>query len=177
MPTTAILVVAGVLIAILVAVLLIVTLSNHSAKTLTTPSSIDGLPQIHGSTVDALARQARENAGPDGQGMLVGVYGRDQIPSFIFVVVQSKGNNLNSFEQGFIRGAAQVGFSPGALQHRSLGGVSYDCGTVQVTIGVPLAFCFFDDGDATGAGLVPDAPGIERALQLTSSGRGAAESG
>jgi hypothetical protein len=169
--------VAGLLLVILVAVLLIIALNRSSAKALTTPASIDGLPQIHGSTVDALARQARENAGPDGQGMLVGVYGRNQVPSFIFVVVQSKGNDLSSFENGFIRGAAQVGFSPGALEHRSVGGVTYDCGTVQVTIGVPLAFCFFDDGSATGAGLVPDAPGVERALQLTSSGRGAAESG
>ncbi|TMD02090.1 MAG: hypothetical protein E6J03_10310 [Chloroflexi bacterium] len=176
-PTVRILVAAGVILIVLVAVLLIVTLSSHGSKALTTPSTIEGLPQIHGTTVDALADQARRNAGPDGQGMLVGVYGRDQVPAFIFVVVPSRGNGLASFENSFIRGASQVGFNASQFQHRSQGGVSYDCGMVQVTVGVPLSFCFFDDGTATGGGLVPGVPGTDRALQLTSSGRGSAESG
>jgi hypothetical protein len=109
--------------------------------------------------------------------MLVGVYGRDQVPAFIFVVAQSRGNGLSNFEKGFIKGASQVGFNTGDFQHRTRNGVQYDCGMVQIAAGVPLSFCFFDDGSATGAGLVPDEPGIDRALQLTSSGRGAAESG
>ena len=176
-PTVRILVAAAVILIVLVAVLLIVTLSSHGSKALTTPSTIEGLPQIHGTTVDALADQARRNAGPDGQGMLVGVYGRDQVPAFIFVVVPSRGNGLASFENSFIRGASQVGFNASQFQHRSQGGVSYDCGMVQVTVGVPLSFCFFDDGTATGGGLVPGVPGTDRALQLTSSGRGSAESG
>ena len=178
LPTVTILLVAGLLLVVLVAVLLIVTLNNTGSKALVTPASIEGLPQIHGTTVDALADQARRNAGPLGQGMLVGVYGRNQIPAFIFVVVPSSANNgLSSFENSFIRGASQVGFSASQFQHRSSGGVTYDCGMVQVTVGVPLSFCFFDDGTATGGGLVPGVPGIDRALQLTSSGRGAAESG
>ncbi|HVS43913.1 MAG TPA: hypothetical protein VMU20_16800 [Candidatus Dormibacteraeota bacterium] len=178
LPTTTILVAAGLIIVVLVAVLLIVTLSNHSPKALVTPASIDGLPQIHGTTVDALADQARRTAGTQAQGMQVGVYGRNQIPTLIFVVVPSTANNgLGSFENSFIRGASQVGFSASQFQHRSSGGVTYDCGMVQVTVGVPLSFCFFDDGTATGGGLVPGEPGIDRALQLTSSGRGAAESG
>ena len=178
LPTTTILVAAGLIIVVLVAVLLIVTLSNHSPKALVTPASIDGLPQIHGTTVDALADQARRTAGTQAQGMQVGVYGRNQIPTFIFVVVPSAANNgLGSFENSFIRGASQVGFSASQFQHRSSGGVTYDCGMVQVTVGVPLSFCFFDDGTATGGGLVPGVSGIDRALQLTSSGRGAAESG
>jgi hypothetical protein len=178
LPTTTILVAAGLIIVLLVAVLLIVTLSNHSPKALVTPASIEGLPQIHGTTVDALADQARRTAGTQAQGMQVGVYGRNQIPTFIFVVVPSAANNgLGSFENSFIRGASQVGFSASQFQHRSSGGVTYDCGMVQVTVGVPLSFCFFDDGTATGGGLVPGVPGIDRALQLTSSGRGAAESG
>jgi hypothetical protein len=176
-PTRAILVVTGVILVLLVAVLLIVTLSSHSSKALVTPGTIDGLPQLHGTSVDALAEQARRNAGPDGRGMLVGVYGRDQIPAFIFVVVPSKGNGLASLEKSFIRGASQVGFGASQFQHRTVGGVAYDCGSVQVTVGAPLSFCFFDDGSATGGGLVPGVPGVERALQLTSSGRGAAESG
>lgn len=168
--------VGAILVIVLVAMLVIV-LAHRGAQALIAPASVEGLPQIHGATVDALAQQARQNAGADGNGMLVGVYGRDQVPAFIFVVVQSRGNGLTNFETGFIRGASQVGFSPGAFQHRSQGGVQYDCGTVQVAAGVPLSFCFFDDGTATGAGLVPDEPGTDRALQLTSSGRGAAESG
>jgi hypothetical protein len=175
-PTVRILLVVGGLLIALV-VVLIILLSGRSAQALTTPSTIEGLPQIHGATVDALARQARQNAGADGQGMLVGVYGRDQIPAFIFVVFKSPGDGLGNFEKMFIKGASQAGLSPGAFQHRSRDGVQYDCGTVQVTVGVPLSFCFFDDGRSTGAGLVPAEPGIERALQLTASGRGAAESG
>ncbi|HEX3606292.1 MAG TPA: hypothetical protein VH134_10250 [Candidatus Dormibacteraeota bacterium] len=175
LPVARIAVIAVVLLVVLV-VVLIVALS-HRGTSLTTPSSVEGLPQIHGANVDALAQQARRNAGADGDGMLVGVYGNSEIPSFIFVVVKSRGDSLSSFEQGFMRGASQVGFSPSDLQKRSRGGVNYDCGTVQVTVGVPLSFCFFDDGSATGAGLVPREPGIDRALQLTSSGRGAAESG
>jgi hypothetical protein len=175
MPTVRILLAVGGIIIVLVIVLIIVL--SGRAQALTTPSSIEGLPQIHGASVDALAQQARQNAGSDGQGMLVGVYGRDQIPAFIFVVFQSPGDGLGNFEKVFIRGASQAGFSPGAFQHRSRDGVQYDCGTVQVTAGVPLSFCFFDDGRSTGAGLVPAEPGIDRALQLTASGRGAAESG
>ncbi|HEV7465001.1 MAG TPA: hypothetical protein VGP96_01785 [Candidatus Dormibacteraeota bacterium] len=167
--------VAGVVLVVLVLVLVFVLRGRAAA--LTTPASVEGLPQIHGATVDALAQQARRNAGPDGEGMLVGVYGRDQVPSFIFVVVRSRGTGLGTFEKGFIRGASQVGFNTGDFQHRSRNGVQYDCGSVQIAAGVPLSFCFFDDGSATGAGLVPDEPGIDRALQLTSSGRGAAESG
>jgi hypothetical protein len=169
--------VAGVVLILLVLVLLIITLNDAGPKALVTPATIDGLPQLHGAAVDALAEEARRNAGPQGQGMLVGVYGRDRLPSFIFVVVPSTGNGLSSFETSFVRGASQVGFSPSQFQHRSSGGVSYDCGTVQVTVAVPLSFCFFDDGTATGGGLVPGVPGTDRALRLTSSGRGAAESG
>ncbi len=175
LPVARILIISAVLLVVLV-VVLIVALS-HRGTSLTTPASVEGLPQIHGANVDALAQQARRNAGADGDGMLVGVYGNSEIPSFIFVVVKSRGDSLSSFEQGFMRGASQVGFSPSDLQKRSRDGVNYDCGTVQVTVGVPLSFCFFDDGSATGAGLVPREPGIDRALQLTSSGRGAAESG
>jgi hypothetical protein len=174
-PTVRILLAVGGLIIVLVIVLIIVL--SGRAQALTTPSSIEGLPQIHLATVDALAQQVRQNAGPDGQGMLVGVYGRDQLPAFIFAVVQTRGNGLGNFEKAFITGASQAGVRPGAFQHRSRDGVQYDCGTVQVTAGVPLSFCFFDDGKATGLGLVPAEPGIERALQLTASGRGAAESG
>jgi hypothetical protein len=164
-----------VVLIVLVAVLILV-LRGRDSQALTTPASVEGLPQIHGATVDALAQQARRNAGADGEGMLVGVYGRDQVPAFIFVVVRSRGNGLGNFEKGFIKGASQVGFNTGDFQHRSRNGVQYDCGIVQIAAGVPLSFCFFDDGSATGAGLVPDEPGIDRALQLTSSGRGAAES-
>ncbi|HEY0409416.1 MAG TPA: hypothetical protein VGE42_04030 [Candidatus Dormibacteraeota bacterium] len=176
MPTASLLVVAVVVLIVLVAVLVAV-LHGRAAQALTTPASVEGLPQIQGATVDALAQQARRNSGADGEGMLVGVYGRDQVPSFIFVVVRSRGNGLATFEKGFIRGASQVGFGTGDFQHRTRNGVRYDCGMVRIAAGVPLSFCFFDDGSATGAGLVPDEPGIDRALQLTSSGRGAAESG
>jgi hypothetical protein len=175
LPAARILVVAGVVLVVLVLVLVLVLRGRAAA--LSTPASVEGLPQIQGATVDALAQQARRNSGADGEGMLVGVYGRDQVPAFIFVVVQSRGNGLGTFEKGFIRGASQVGFNPGDFQHRSRNGVRYDCGIVQIAAGVPLSFCFFDDGSATGAGLVPDDQGIDRALQLTSSGRGAAESG
>jgi hypothetical protein len=164
-------------VVLIVLVVVLVAVLHGRAQALTTPASVEGLPQIHGATVDALAQQARRNAGADGEGMLVGVYGRDQVPAFIFVVAQSRGNGLSNFEKGFIKGASQVGFNTGDFQHRTRNGVQYDCGMVQIAAGVPLSFCFFDDGSATGAGLVPDEPGIDRALQLTSSGRGAAESG
>jgi hypothetical protein len=170
-------VVSGLVLILLVAVLLIVTLSGHSSKALVTPATIDGIPQLHGTAVDTLIEQARRSEGPDGQGMLVGVYGRGQLPEFIFVVLPSKGNGLGSFESSFIRGASQVGFDASQFKHPTMAGVTYDCGTVQVAVGVPLSFCFFDDGSATGGGLVVGVPGFERALQLTNSGRGAAESG
>jgi hypothetical protein len=93
------------------------------------------------------------------------------------VVPSSGGSGLGTFENSFIRGASQVGFNASQFQHRASGGVTYDCGMVQVTVGVPLSFCFFDDGTATGGGLVPGVSGTDRALQLTSSGRGATEGG
>jgi hypothetical protein len=165
---TRILAVAAILVAVLVATLLLVR--SHT-KSLSTPASIDGMPQIHGTAADALAEQARVNAGQDAQGVLVGVYGRGQLPGFIFVVRETGGGGLGTLERLLTEGVSPTG----SLEHRTQDGVRYDCGVARVATTTPLAFCFFDDGNATGAGLVLDTPSIDRVLRLTSSGRLAAE--
>jgi hypothetical protein len=164
-------VVAAILVAVLVATLLMVALRSHT-KSLTTPASIDGMPLIHGAAADALAEQARVNAGQDAQGVLVGVYGRGQLPGFIFVVRETGGGGLGTLEQRLTQGVSPSG----SLEHRTQDGVRYECGIVRAATTVPLAFCFFDDGNATGAGMVLDTPSIDRVLRLTRSGRLVAES-
>jgi hypothetical protein len=168
---TRILAVVAILVAALVATVLVVALRRHT-NSLTTPASIDGMPQIHGTAADALAEQARVNAGQDAQGVLVGVYGRGQLAGFIFVVRETGGGGLGTLERLLTQGVSPSG----SLEHHTQDGVRYDCGIVRAATTMPLAFCFFDDGKATGAGLVLDTPSIDRVLRLTSSGRLAAES-
>lgn len=144
---------------------------------LTTPTSVDGLPLVHGPGVEALADQMRVHVEQGTQELLVGAYGHSQSPAFILVVRDSGGAGLDGFESAYIRGLSAGLSDPAALEHRTRDGIRYDCATVRTETTTPLSFCFFDDGRGLGAGLVPDSASIDRALRLTSLGREAAESG
>jgi len=151
-------------------VVLIVTVGHH-AQALTVPASVDGLPRIQGPAADRLTEPARATVGPD---LLVGAYGNGT-PAFVLYMLRAHGEGFSGFEGAFLRGAAGVGLNPDAIHHVSRGGVQYDCGSFSRRN--PFAICFFDDDNAIGAGMALGASGIDRALDLTSQGRGAAESG
>jgi hypothetical protein len=164
--------VAALVLAVLGA-LLIVVMGRHG-HALATPASIQGMPRMQGAAAEAFAEQARVRAGQDAQDLLVGVYGQNLVPAFMLMVQGSRDAAPERFGRSFIRGL-RSGVSSAAVERHTQDGVHYDCGIVRTATTIPISFCFFDDGSATGAGLVPDAASIDRALQLTRSGRLAAE--
>lgn len=168
--------VAATLVAVLVAATLLIVVLGRHTRTPAPPASVDGMPQLHGPAAAALAEQARVHAPYDEQGALVGVYGHSQVPAFVLLVRGSRSGGLGSFESVFVHGLSPSGAGRAALEHRTEDGIGYDCGVVRVATTTRLAFCFFDDGDSSGVGLVPDA-GVDRALRLTSLARPAMGTG
>jgi hypothetical protein len=158
-------------VVVIVLVVVLILTVGHRAQALTIPASVGGLPRIQGPAADRLTEPARSSIGPD---LLAGAYGRGE-PAFLLFLLRAHGEGFSGFEAAFVRGAAGVGLDPGAVHHISRDGVAYDCAAVVARL--RFAFCFFEDGNALGAGMALGSAGIDRALDLTSQGRGAAESG